>query len=340
MTLLFIDGFDHLEAADMGMKYDDVNLTGLSVGNSTPDTRHGAGNWLRITNSAGMVEKSVTAGASFVVGVAIYVSAHDADPFLRFFDAGVTQCELRMHTDGTLRVTRNGSTVTSGNSTYSVPIATWIYLEWKVTIANSIGASSCVVRVNGSNIITVATGQDLQNTSNASADSVVIGGSGGPTTFYYDDFYICNSSGSTNNDFLGDVKVLTIYPSGAGNSTDWTPSAGNNYECVDETPGNEDTDYVSETSAGDHDTYAMGNITLTGTVLGIQTNLMAKKDDAGTKELAPTIRSGSTDYDGTTVSVNSSYRVHSEIWEEDPDTSAAWTDSGVNAMEFGPKLIS
>lgn len=274
------------------------------------------------------------------MGIAVYITSHIAAILLRLLDAGTAQVELRVQADGTLRVTRNGTTVTNGTSTYTIPTSTWVYIEWKVTIADSISADTCKVRVNGTDVITVATSQDLKNTANASANSVVIGGTGGHTACYYDDFYVCNQSGTTNNDFLGDVKVRTIYPSGAGNSTDWTPSAGSNYQCVDESPANGDTDYVSETTAGDHDTYALDDITITGSILGIQTNLYAKKDDAGTKELAAVVRSGTTDYDGATVSVNGSYTVHTEIRETDPDTTAAWTQSGINAMECGPKLIS
>jgi len=155
------------------------------------------------------------------------------------------------------------------------------------------------------------------------------------------DFYACSDTGSDNKGFLGDIRVQAILPSGAGNSTQMTPSAGSNYQCVDEAAPNDDTDYVSETTAGEKDTYAFGNLTPTsGTVKGTQILISARKDDAGTRTIAPVYRPVSTDYDGTTVSIGNSYDYVRQVKDVSPATSVAWTIAEINGAEFGVKLVS
>ena len=340
MTLLFMDGFDHFTAAGSSLKYSGSNLSSASVGSTTPDTRHGAGQWIGTTNTGFHLTQTFSARASWVVGFAAYFGAMPTGVSIAgFMDGANFQATLVVNADGTLSVTRNGTAVLGGTSTATVQPATWNYIEWKITIANSIGSNSCIVRLNGTNIINVTAGEDLQATANASATGFRIKGASS-TLHCFDDLYICDQSGGVNDDFLGDVKVVTLYPSGAGNSTDWTASAGSNYQCVDETQGNGDTDYVSESTAGDHDTYAFGNISDSGTVIGIQTNMYARKDDAGTREVAAVVRSGGTDYDGATVALSTSYAILWEVRETDPATTSAWDITGVNALEAGPKLVT
>ena len=84
---------------------------------------------------------------------------------------------------------------------------------------------------------------------------------------YFDDLYVCDGSGSVNNDFLGDVRVVTVRPNGAGGSTQWTPDSGSNYARVNETISGEDSNYVEDGTSGHEDRYAYGD--LSG-VLGIK----------------------------------------------------------------------
>ena len=97
---------------------------------------------------------------------------------------------------------------------------------------------------------TVAAGQDTRGvTANATADGLQLGmGSipNGTPTWDVDDLYVLDGTASTpaNNDFLGDVRVEGLDPNAAGSNAAWTPSAGANYACVNETPPTDDTSYV------------------------------------------------------------------------------------------------
>src|SRR5262249_37892481 len=149
----------------------------------------------------------------------------------------------------------------------------------------------------------------------------------------YCDLYICDGQGSLNNDFLGDVRIQASIANGAGATTNWTPSAGSNYQNVDDATPNEDTDYNSDATAGDIDTYAMGDVTpAAGAVKGVMVSMRARKDDGATRTLQAAIRTGATNYFGASQNLTSSYAYYTEIWENNPNTSSPFTISDVNGL--------
>lgn len=189
------------------------------------------------------------------------------------------------------------------------------------------------------------TNQNTKAQTSATANTVYIGHSALANVaglHYWDDLYICDGTGSTNNDFLGDVRVQTLYPSSAGATSAFTSSSGGvNYTNVDETPANGDTDYNSSATVGATDTYGYTDIPASATVKGVQVNVIARKDDAGTRTIAPVVRHSGTDYVGTAQSAGAgTYSDLLQLYEQNPGTSAAWVATDVNNAEFGAKIAS
>jgi hypothetical protein len=155
---------------------------------------------------------------------------------------------------------------------------------------------------------------------------------------HIDDMYICDGSGSLNNDFLGDVTVSALLPNGAGNTTGWTASAGSNYQCVDEATPNDDTDYVSTSTLTAKDTYAFPSVVAGAEVKAIQVFAAVRKATEGPGKVKHVVRSNSTDYDSAEMGIGgTTYSYTRTVHETDPATGVAWTESGVNAAEFGIK---
>ena len=62
------------------------------------------------------------------------------------------------------------------------------------------------------------------------------------------------------------AQTITLRPNAAGGNTGLTPSAGANWECVDEETPDEDTTYVYITDADGYDTYTTDLVAGSGTI--------------------------------------------------------------------------
>jgi hypothetical protein len=337
MALRWCDSFDHYTT--IGQKYD-------SVGGSVSFVTGRFGNGLRVTdgNQPGFAYKYLGAGhATWIVGFAFNLNA-DAGASKDIFyllDGTSIQVYLQYET-GTRRIRLlNGSGALLGTGTTGMVTGVWYYVELKVTIGNS--AQPYEVRIN-ENVEITGTG-DTQNTANASANGIELASGSSNVTSRardFDDLYVCDGSGSTNNNYLGDIRVECLMPNGNGATSNFVGSDSNstdNYLLVDEVPPNDDTDYVVGTSVGDKDTYAYGDLTTTaGTVFGIQMCPRHRKADAGGRTVKTVTRlSGGTEEDGASMIVFDSYLYDYSIRETKPG-GGAWSVSDINGAQFGMKV--
>lgn len=339
MTLRFIDSFDHYATADLNQKYSDVNASGVAI--SAGNGRRGTA-CLRLNSTGAYVSRVQAAHATWIAGFAFKVASLPGgyQAFLIFQDSSTVHVDIRIGADGTLRATRNGTTLATSSNSLSA--GAFYSIEAKVTIDDSAGAVE--VRVNGSSTgwINVSS-QDTRNGANASANLIKLNGIG-VINADFDDFYLNDGAGSVNNDFLGDVRVDCYMPSGNGNSSQLVGSDNNstdNYLLVDETSQNGDTDYVQSSTVNNKDTYAFTDMSHTpASIFGTQLNMVTKKDDSGTRSICSVVRSGGTDYDGDTQALGTTYVDYRQIRETDPATSAAWTRTNLNNAEFGVKVAA
>ncbi|HET9613702.1 MAG TPA: hypothetical protein VFP22_02725 [Candidatus Limnocylindrales bacterium] len=342
MALLFMDGFDTYTAeADLEKRWStDIFQTSSFAAITSAAGRNG-GNGLRFANNSSIsTPLGVNAGTLYAgfwfVGAA---SGADTNWICSFQDGATAQVVLYLNGSGKIAAYRGFATALLGTGTRTITSGVGHYIELKVVFHGSTG--SLEVRVDGTTDLSL-TGLNTAPSGNAYANRFGIGArSGFQASHDYDDVYVCDSTGSANNNFLGDVRVSALVPTGAGNYTQWTPSTGSNWQNVDDGAPNGDTDYNSDSTTGHRDSFVMGDLPATAaTVLAVQYSLVARKDDAGTRQIAPFVRIGGTDYDGTTVSVSSSYDLYREIHETSPASSVAWTVSEVNGMEYGYKEVA
>lgn len=341
MSLLFMDGFDHYASGDVRQKWPTSN-SNFAV--ATSGSRFNSGQYATYSNSGSQwsIARNIASMDTWIVGLSLYINnLGNQHTFIRLLDAGSDQVNLRVNTSGTLSVVRGGTNGTVlATSTGTLAVGTWYFIEFKVKIHNTAGTAE--VRVSGTNSGWInASGLNTRNTANSQADSLRLGSENGNGP-RIDDVYVCDINGSINNDFLGDCRIETLYPDGDGNSTQFTPSSGLNYQCVDDSTPNGDTDYVSSSTADNIDTYTLGNLSGTpASILGVQTHLSARKDDGGSRTFQSVLRISGTNYFGSsTFSAADSYLFYSQIFEQNPAISAAWLGSAINGMEAGVKLVS
>lgn len=348
MALLFIDSFDHYATADLTEKW--TTEKAGSVATIGAYGRRGTSGF-RATSGNDQVLVGLTSGSptEWIMGAAVcFNSLATATSFMAMYD-GVgdrPQVQLRVNVDGSISAVRGPAaawmsasslTVLGTSAPAVVSAGVFAYIEFAATIDNAAGTVD--VRVDGISVLSL-TGQDTQVSANANATGVVIGSTGTEDTDF-DDVYVCDTTGGANDDFLGDMRVDALLPNGAGATTGWTASAGNNYACVDDTAPNDDTDYVSTDTVNAVDTYAFPNLpNAGGAIQGLQVLVSCKKEDAGACSIAPVVRPVATDRVGTTVAVGTTYAYHArQCYDTSPETGIAWTESEFNGSEFGVKKI-
>lgn len=113
----------------------------------------------------------------------------------------------------------------------------WTHLELKATIADSGGVVQ--VRLDGAQVLSFS--GDTRNAGTAEIATVRFSNhfvaSGTRHLLRLDDVYLCDTAGGRNNDFLGDVRVVTLRPNADTVQADFTPSAGSShYSLVAEAP--------------------------------------------------------------------------------------------------------
>jgi hypothetical protein len=342
MALLFMDSFDHYATADVLEKWtaQESTIVGQLIG--TGLGRRGTNAWRAGSTNRGLV-RAVPSSATIITGRALNLGGapSGAGAILQLMEAGTPHITVRANIDLSLSVLRGttGGTLLATTAAGVLSGSGYDYIEFKATINDTTG--SYELRVNGANVLS-GSGLDTRNGLTGVITSVALIAI--RLDELWDDVYICDSSGSTNNDFLGDVRVDCFFPSGNGNSSQLVGSDSNsvdNYLLVDESAPNDDTDYVQSATVGDKDTYSFPNLSHTPSVInGIQVCMNAKKDDSGSRSISSVIRSGGTDTNGTTRAISTSYSYHLQISETDPNTSAAWTQAGFNAAEFGHRVAA
>lgn len=339
MALQFINGFDYFDQTQKSRLFD-YSLGGTSL---IPGRFGGRG--YVFNNESGYLVKVLTASTTMVLGMALSFSYGDpTNPFLIFQDgtasrtSPITQVDVRVTNDGAFQFTRNGSVIATSGP-YLITFGSWNYMEVKVTISSSGGV--IILRLNGQTFMT-QTGLNTQTSGNNYVNQVRIQpfSASGNYNFRIDDVCILDNSGpSPQNDFLGECRVQTQWPSANGDTNQFsTVGALTNYQAVDETISDGDTSYVKSGTVGYIDDYTMGTVNLTGTIYGVQVNLTQRKDDVGVRSICPVIKSGGTFYEGNAVACGSDYAVTQKIWPLEPYGAAAWTNASVNAMTAGIKI--
>lgn len=338
MTLLLMEGFDHFfsdaHATDKGW----VNIaTYADIANSYARF---SGRGMQFVYTAsneprkdfGVNKSTIYFGGAIKKYEGTAPGGKGDRPFLCFYDeSSVEQIGFWLTSAYAISAYRGTTTLLGSSSDGVFPNQRWCYLEVKVTISATVG--EVTVRVNETQVLNLTS----QNTKNGS-DYIRIIGIGGifhDLSTYWDDVYVDDAQ------FHGDCRIKAFLPdSVSGTNNSFTASAGNKDECVDDDPPNDDTDYIYSDTLNHKQGFGITTGSL-GTVIGIQLNNFCRIDQAGTRKITPLIRSNGSDYSGTeTAEITADYKFESEIFETDPDDSNPWTQTKLEAAEFGLEITT
>jgi len=262
----------------------------------------------------------------------IYQEDFEVPPRIYFRNGETTQCSIYINfSTGQITLYRGAISTWLAESTLgAIPSASWVCLEVHLVVDDTNGIFE--VLVEGNNVVSYS--GDTSSDSTTYVNNVYNYQGAAVTPWYRVDDLMCR-----DDDWCGQGGLYVLTPTANGSETDWTPSTGNPWECIDEIPPSF-SDYIYETISGyGQHLFEMSDLpSELKIVTAVQALAFAKVPYASSLRIANIIKSNSTVTSGIDFGLSTSDMYISEIYDNDPDTDSGWTVGAVNALEAGIKM--
>ncbi|MFS4460864.1 hypothetical protein [Bdellovibrio sp. HCB2-146] len=223
-----------------------------------------------------------------------------------------------------------GTTLGTASGTYSH--STWYYAELRVKLGTTTGEAH--LRINGVSVLSLTN----INTAAGSISSYGIIGRGTSTSIsvYLDDLYICDTSGSTNNTFLGPISVYGLLPTGAGSSTQMDAvGAASNWQAVGDATADTAT-YVETTVTAEQDYYTFQSLPAGITsVFGVALRTRNTTTDNGGRKIRLNLKNAANVISSTLRTLTMSSWLYEFFLSETAPDGSAWSKTSVDSTEAG-----
>lgn len=232
--------------------------------------------------------------------------------------------ELRVNSTGTISIYNSTGTTLVATGATALSTGTWYRIELQAAGSTS---AAYELRINGVTELS-GTGANfragnwgyvfLGKVFNRNSQSV---------DYYFDD--VCIRDDST---WPGEGQGVLLPVDGPGSSTAWTGT----YTDVDEVPNDGDTTVITSSTTGQVETVTFqdtGTAGINGTINGVLVAALAKTSSS--RQMALRTISGGTTNNTSDTAHTTSYLQRMRLFPTDPNTSAAWALSAVDAVEAG-----
>jgi hypothetical protein len=249
---------------------------------------------------------------------------------------GVNHCGVNFNgTSGVIQVYGPGGVLLT-TAPGQFPINAYFWVEVLFTIGSGTSGS---VKISLPSTTINLTGVNTQNGSRALADTTSYTASNNYNFVQHKVWW--DTTGTRNNNFLGDRRVIGVLPTANGDTTQLTPvGLSTNYANAGQSAPN-GANYNAGSTVGNGDLYKGASPSGVTAVAGVMVSLLGEKDDSGTRSAATWLKSGGTLASGATVPLASSYTTQSDIWETDPSTGVPFTPAALSApLQFGGKVAA
>lgn len=347
MALLYIDGFDAYGTGTSLVPYEVLawRYMGYNITTGLNDPRvEGSGRSARTNGSYFYIvtPPMATTDRTMIVGFGFYLTLTGQNGMaIEFFNKGDRGLYAYFRGKrGELDFYRDGGTFLGSTSGARMCRKRWSYVEIKVYVDSSAG--TLTVNVDGAECLAL-TGINTQGTTENYFDRLRLLDVGSNYQHVIDDLYICDGSGSVNNDFLGPSRVVVLRPDDeVSGETDWTtgPTPGQDHsEMVDEVEVDEDSTYVESDTSDEQDLWEYeAPPSSIGTIHGVQLCTDCRLTDAEPFDLKTPAQLGTTYSEGSSMQIESSeYHTLLRVMDTDPDGNP-WTSTNLGNTQFGVKV--
>lgn len=266
--------------------------------------------------------------------------------FVKFVSTGASNImRLSLTPGGTILIGDRFGNLSSSSVSGAMVSNTWCRVEIKLNLGTNSSSGVVEVKINGA-VVCTATGLNLWDGGNAVASIALLNQAQTNDYCLYDDIVLNDTTGSSNTGYLGDVRIDAIRPNADQTQADWsiTGGSGPGYSAIADAFGSSDgdTSYLSSSTVGNKSEFGVSSLSgSSASIMGVQVRSKTKRTDAGTRTYRNYLKSSSAVINGPTLTPQTNYSWDfGGVAEADPNTSAAWTDSGVNAVKLGLELVS
>jgi len=354
MSLLWIDGFDvygpdnasimvALEEAGYGVS---AGFGGLPNSSAFANTRTGIGFSVSpVCNvQGGYISRNFQTAAGIVTGFAVQLQTSEFTTictlgYNNYIGGGARQ--LILYANGA-----NGLTMQTGDGLgvyVSKPnvlfTGVWQYVEVKYAPGST--TSYLEVRVDGVTVLRV-TNQNLVSAGQAGLVNYMRLNGDGNQKLYIDDWYLCDTNGTSFNDFLGDCVVHALLPKSDAGMNQFAQVGGNgagHFTSVNELATDGDVSYLSSNTAGQTELFTVPTLPSDIVdVLAVAVNITARKQAPGLGTFVPVLEAGGIEQDGAPIATSLNYVTQQALFPLAPG-GGNWTLSLAQNAQFGVKII-
>lgn len=337
MALLFMDGFDAYED-NSSWQHDERWGVETSYQITTGRINGKCVYGLSTYNANALL--AADSSSTFFVGFAVKIVnlPTTARDMFYFYDTdGNLEGILRINASRQLEYEVGGITVVA-TSSQALSTNEWHSVGLEVFMNGSTGTVK--MWFDGVQVANVSGADTLDGTA-ASIRRFTMSTTSGHYT-YYDDLFIGDNSGSDLTAYPGDCHIEMVTPNANGTTNNFTASpAVSNYLNVDDgNPKDDDTTYNYSATATDKELYGFSAITGSlDAIYGVQVQAAVRKEGPGSRTVNMIARSSATESDsGQKGMAVDDYLWLSHFYENDPNGGGDWTESAVNAAEFGLEI--
>lgn len=342
MSLVFMDSFEQYGSDIANMLKGswaaltsggsgDITLVTTPVRTGTRALRVASGSVLNTTNARYALKASTDI---IGVGYGLYMPnlpSTNTSSYIAIVDTlNIVIFSLSYNSDGSVSlytgIPETGTLIETSDSYLTA--GTYHHIEFRAFMDDTVGEFEC--RINGITAIQLGG----LNLGVSLAKGVSFRNSKSSVTCYYDDLFVWTGYGDFNNDFLGPLRVLTVFADGELSPNDWgVTGAGTAHEAIDEIPADDDTSYVYADTIGDKLTLTLPELPPEiAAIAGVFIPVFGRIDEAGIGQInMSAINGGQSYYGGETTPLTTSYTYWPFIFEYDPNTETTWTKTGFEA---------